>query len=234
MTSREPSALEPTNVESSNVPALPELDAGVTRLRTDGRAGGALQSLVLDHVLLGDGTAVWVDARGNAATASLARLAPGRRTLERIRVARAFTAFQHHGLLEDLPGAVGEDTALVVAPAVDWFYANDDLREGEGEAMLAAGLERLRGLAADRDVPVLLSDAGTDLAGRLEAHCDAELACTATRFGPRFSGEGFETLLFDRGDGGVQTTLAFWRRVLERRHPAPAPGATGVRPVGSH
>lgn len=223
-----------TTTEPSNVPTLPELDAGVTLLTTDGRARGALQSLALDHVMLGDGTAVWVDSRNNAATASLARLAPSRRTLERVRVARAFTAFQHYGLLEDLPGAVGDDAALVVAPAVDWFYANDDLREAEGEAMLAAALERLRGVAADRDVPVLLSTAGTGLEGCVEARCDAELACTATRFGPRFSGESFETLLFDR-DGGVQTTLAFWRRVLERRHSArPAGDATEVTPVGSH
>ena len=220
---------------ASNVPNLPRLDPGVTLLRTDGRARGALQSLALDHVLLDDSTAVWVDSKDNAATTSLAKVAPSRRTLARVRVARAFTAFQHYSLVEDLPEAVDGTTSLVVVPAVEWFYANDDLRDGEGETMLTHALEALGDLAADRDLPVLVSvDSESGVGSRVDAHCDERLECVSTRFGPRFSGEEFETLLFDR-EGGVQTTLAFWRRVLEERHSRGlSDDATGVTPVGSH
>lgn len=225
-------------IPTGDGPALPTLDPGVTLLTTDGRSTGALQSLVLDRVLLEDGTALWVDADGHASTASLATVAPSRRTLDRIRVARAFTAFQHYSLLESLEtalAAVGDAGELVVAPSVERFYADDDLRGGEGEAMLTRGLESLSALAADHDVPVLVSrgDAGGSGAGGpgdgasgeggladvVAAHSDAVLECTRTPFGPRFVGEDVETLVYECR-GGVQTTLAFWQRVLRRRHAA--------------
>lgn len=240
--------MDATEITTGSAPALPTLDPGVTLLTTDGRATGALQSLVLDRVLCGDGAALWVDADGHAATTSLAAVAPSRRTLERIRVARAFTAFQHHALLADLEAAAASLDApveVVVAPAVEHFYAADDLRRGEGEAMLTRGLELLGELAAARDVPVLLSrsgsggergrgpggeagsetgtegetEAGAGLGAVVAAHSDAVLSCTRTGFGPRFVGEDAETLVYECRDG-VQTTLAFWRRVLERRHAA--------------
>lgn len=247
-------------IKDGDGPTLPTLDPGVTLLTTDGRSTGALQSLVLDRVLLEDGTALWVDADGHASTASLATVAPSRRTLDRIRVARAFTAFQHYSLLEALEdefAAVGDAVELVVAPSVEWFYANDDLRTGEGEVMLTRGLESLSALAAAHDVPVLLSrsdrggsgdggpgDGSLDDGGLgdvVAAHSDAVLECTRTQFGPRFAGEDFETLVYECR-GGVQTTLAFWQRVLERRHAAVtdaraetgADGRREVATVGTH
>lgn len=227
------------HTEIADVPTFPELDPGLTLLETDGRAAGALQSLALDHLLLDDGGAVWVDANGNAATTSLAKVAPSRRVLDRIRVARAFTAFQHYGLLEDVEDPMTPATSLLVAPAVDWFYGTDDLRDGEGEAMLAGALDRLETVATRHDVPVLVSRTGAGgLGERVAARCDRTLECVHTEFGPRFSGEAFETLVFEC-PGGVQTTLAFWRRVLERRHAAAADAAGAadsreVAQVGSH
>lgn len=227
------------HTDIADVPTFPELDPGLTLVETDGRAAGALQSLALDHLLLGDGEAVWVDANGNAATTSLAKVAPSRRVLDRVRVARAFTAFQHYGLLEDVEGPLSPATDLLVAPAVDWFYRDDDLRSGEGEAMLAGALDRLGTVAERHDLPVLVSRSGADgLGAAVAGRCDRTLECVHTEFGPRFSGDGFETLVFEC-PGGVQTTLAFWRRVLERRHAAAAEAAAatdlqGVASVGSH
>lgn len=232
-----PSHMAHTDI--ADVPTFPELDAGLTLVETDGRAAGALQSLALDHLLLGDGEAVWVDANGNATTASLAKVAPSRRVLDRVRVARAFTAFQHYSLLEDVEGPMSPATDLLVAPAVDWFYGGDDLRSGEGEAMLGGALGRLEAVAGRHDVPVLVSRSGAGGLGEVVAgRCDRTLECVHTEFGPRFSGDEFETLVFEC-PGGVQTTLAFWRRVLERRHAAVAEAeATAdpreVAPVGSH
>ncbi len=220
--------MEPDPTPMAEPPTLPSLDAGVTLLASDGRTTGALQSLVLDHLLLSDGGCLWVDADGHATTTSLADLAPSRRTLDRIRVARAFTAFQHYGLVGTLPEATGPGPSLLVAPAVDRFYAADDLHAGEGETMLDGALETLGELAAARDLPVLVTRHDPrGLGRRVAERCDETLECTRTRFGPRFSGDGFETLVYDRPGGGVQTTLAFWRRVLLRRH-RHAVGAAGA------
>lgn len=202
------------------VPALPTLDEGVYRLATDGRATGPLQSLVLDHLLFHDGPAYWADAAGHAETGSLARLAPSPRVLDRVRVARAFTAFQHYGLVDALAGAVGDDAGLVVLPALDAFYRGDDLARGEPARLLSGVADRLAALATDRDAPVLVTYGRDDALTRPVADVvDHELACERTRFGPRFVGDDFETLVYE-DTRGVQTTLAFWERVLRARRDA--------------
>ena len=71
---------------------LPSLCDGITLLDVEGGRGvPILQSLVLDHLLLHDGPAFWVDANGHATTTTLAQIAPSQRLLNRIHVARGFT-----------------------------------------------------------------------------------------------------------------------------------------------
>ena len=66
---------------------LPSLEKGITLLDVKGSRGvPILQSLVLDHLLLHDGPAFWVDANGRATT-TLAQIAPSQRLLDRIHVA---------------------------------------------------------------------------------------------------------------------------------------------------
>lgn len=218
---------------ATTVPALPTLDEGVYRLATDGRATGPLQSLVLDHLLFHDGPAYWADAAGHAETGSLARLAPSPRVLDRVRVARAFTAFQHYGLVDALAGAVGDDAGLVVLPALDAFYRGDALDRGEPGRLLSGVAERLAALAADRDAPVLVTyGRDDDLTRPVADVVDHELACERTRFGPRFVGDGFETLVYEDA-GGVQTTLAFWERVLRARRDAAGTAGRAVAATGA-
>lgn len=215
---------------------FPSLSSGVTLLAVDDRAVGALQSLVLDHLLLGEGTAVWVDARSNAITTMLSRLAPSERVLERISVARGFTPFQHYSIVDDLSTGLPPETELVVVPDVDWLYGEGELQAGEGEQMLDGVLEHLHGIAEPHDIPVLVSRAKQGGLGSLvESRADEILSCELTRFGPRFSGREFETLVFECADGWMQTTLAFWRRLLGTRHSAAfSSRTTEVTSVGSY
>jgi len=54
---------------------LPQLDDGITLLDAEGGRGvPILQSLVLDHLLLHDGPAFWVDANGHATTSQCTQL----------------------------------------------------------------------------------------------------------------------------------------------------------------
>jgi hypothetical protein len=83
---------------------LPSLEAGITLLDVEGGRGvPVIQSLVLDHLLMHDRPAFWVDANGHATTTTVARIAPSRRLLDRVHVTRGFTATQHYG-------AVGESS----------------------------------------------------------------------------------------------------------------------------
>jgi hypothetical protein len=65
----------------------------------------------------------------------------------------------------------------------------------------------------------------------LERLADQHLELTETQFGPQFrdaeSGDQ-ETLVYDCGDGWVQTTLAYWQTLLAEREPLYAPGGPTV------
>ena len=202
-------------------PELPTLGDGVTLLETTDRATGALQSLVLDEVLLGNGPAAWVDTHGHGTTRPLARLAPSMRVLERIDIARAFTPWQHLSLLRDLKDEVSDETALVVLPEFDGFYRSDEVSDTEGERMLTEGISLVVDLVDKCEVSALLTRVHRDeLSASIPRFADEVIEYELTRFGPRFVGDEFETLIYSVGDGVVQTTLAFWERVLQERYPS--------------
>lgn len=207
-------------------PELPSLEPGVQLLAVDGdgHPTGPLQSLVLDHLLLEDGTALWVDANGHATTRPLARIAPSRRTLDRIRLARGFTAHQHYAIVDDLPGtidALGADVSLLVLPAFDAMYRENDLPGTEGRDLFLRALSIVAGIARERDLPVLVTRIAADeFAAPLSNAADRTIGVEHTRFGPRFVGDDVETLVYPQAAGGtVQTTLAYWATVLQVRHP---------------
>jgi len=212
-------------------PELPELDSGVRLLDVGDDATGPLHALVLDHLLSNDGPAWWVDAGGHAVAHSLASLAPSTRTLDRIQVARGFTAHQHARLVDRLADRVGPDASLLVCPAFDRLYRDAETYADEGEALLLRSLAAVVGLADRRDVPVLVTRSASDaFADPLAAAADETIRYERTELGPRFVGDDFETLVYPTGDGAVQTTLAFWQRVLSARRPARGPTEPAATP----
>lgn len=225
---------------------LPSLEDGITLLDIDGSHGvPILQSLVIDHLLMHDGPAFWVDANGHATTTTLSQIAPSQRLLDEIHVARGFTAYQHYSAICDLQTAVnqwiqtkaadslrgykslsgGEDTArctpsLIIAPAIDAQYrADDTLGDSYAKTLQARTLARLATYADGYDIPVLVTR--TERNGFTEpiaTAADHYLECEQTRLGPRFSGDDFETLVYPVDDGSYyQTTFAYWRQLLAAR-----------------
>jgi hypothetical protein len=225
---------------------LPSLDDGITLLDVEGSRGvPVLQSLVLDHLLLHHGPTFWIDANGHATTTTLSRIAPSQRLLDRIHVARGFTAYQHYGTACDLPAAVNQyirqtsttDTtamqpsgrddevspqtpSLIVAPAVDAQYrADDTLGDAHAETLLARTLARLATYADGYEIPVLVTRSNVDeFTAPVATAADHHLECEQTRMGPRFVGDEFETLVYPVDDGAYyQTTFAYWRQLLGAR-----------------
>jgi hypothetical protein len=201
-------------------PELPELNPDIRLLDVEGddRAIRPLQSLVLDHLLMNDGNAVWVDAGGYAVSQSLTSLAPSGRMLDRIAVARGFTAHQHYDLIRQLPDRVDEDTSLVVCPDFDRFYRETETYADEGEDLFLRALATVASVADEYEVPVLVTRSTRDsFTDPVVAAAYETIRCEQTKFGPRFVGAEFETPVYPMEDGMVQTTLAFWRRVLDAR-----------------
>jgi hypothetical protein len=226
---------------------LPSLDDGITLLDGDGSRGvPILQSLVLDHLLMHDGPAFWVDANGHATTTTLAQIAPSQRLLDRIHVARGFTAYQHYDAVDELSTAVNNSIqrststsqlgsqqapnrdgnssphtpSLIVAPAVDAQYrADDTLSEQHAETLQARTLARLATYAEGYDIPVLVTRSEqNEFTAPVATAADHHLECKQTRMGPRFVGDDFETLVYPVDDGAYyQTTFAYWRQLLDTR-----------------
>ena len=206
---------------------LPSLDPGVTLLDIRGGRGvPVVQSLVLDHLLTTGGPVVWLDATGIATTTTMAQLAPSRRSLEQIHVARGFTATQHHALATALPPV---EPTLIVAPAVDAMYRDTDAFGPQtARRLLARTLAALIG----HDAPaVLLTRTATDRFAAPVATCaHHHLTCELTAMGPRFTGDTTTTLVYPTPHAGVyQTTLAYWQQLLDAR--ARAVGADRTTPA---
>ncbi|WP_413229594.1 hypothetical protein [Haloarcula salinisoli] len=226
---------------------LPSLADGITLLNVDGSRGvPILQSLILDHLLMHDGPAFWVDANGHATTTTLSQIAPSQRLLDRIHVARGFTAYQHYGAVDELSTAVNQSIqqstgtiqlggqqppgrdddssphtpSLIVAPAVDAQYrADDTLSDAHAETLQARTLARLATYADGYDIPVLVTrSTHSEFTAPVATAADHHLECEQTRMGPRFVGDDFETLVYPVDDGAYyQTTFAYWQQLLGAR-----------------
>ncbi|MFC4553586.1 MULTISPECIES: hypothetical protein [Halorussus] len=225
--------------EGQQAPELPKLEVGIRLLDVEGddRATGPLHSLVLDHLLLNSGSAVWVDAGGHAVTQSLSSVAPSMRTLDRIQVARAFTSHQHYQLIREVAEEIDEDTSLLVCPAFDQFYREAETYTDEGDDLLLRALATVARLADKYEIPILMTREKDDsFSGPIAAAAEETIRCEQTKFGPRFVGDDFETLVYPMENGMVQTTLAFWKHVLEARVRATETTATpqGVSVDGAY
>ena len=207
-------------IHDQTIPELPTLESGVQLLETTGGSRGPLHALVADHVLRTGGNAYWIDSHGHATTRPLYRLAPHFRLLDRIHVARGFTAFQHHALVDSVSPLIDEETSLLVLPALDGQYRSDSLRRTERTNLLTRTIATIAAIAREHDLPVLITKTRDDAFADPVVNAAREvIECEHTRFGPRFVADDFETLVYPDSSGHVQTTLTFWKRVLAARQP---------------
>ncbi|MFP4590540.1 MAG: hypothetical protein ACLFMX_04080 [Halobacteriales archaeon] len=203
---------------------LPTLAVGLTHLEAADPRTGALHRLALADLAGAEGRGYWIDARNAASTYAL-REAGGRRARAALRVARAFTAYQHHTLVREVATG-GFEPALVVAPCLDALYADDDVPAHQAEALLDDVLDTLEALGAE--APVLVTTGGTALADRIAARADHAITARETDLGTAFEAEAFRTTAY-RGPGFWQTTIPYWVDLLGRHDPDPL--AAVERPV---
>jgi hypothetical protein len=190
---------------------FPTLEPGVTYL-DDQDAPTALYRLVGETLADVEGPAYWLDAR-NAAVPRVIRQHALGRTAESVRVARAFTGYQHYELVRSLPGQVDPRTSLIVAPNLVALYAEDDVLDPEADAMFEATLSLLRELADAVDIPVVVT--ASERSDTVRETADRVLSAEQTRAGLRIDGPTFGTDLY-RHAWGYQTTIPYWVDLLGR------------------
>lgn len=200
---------------------LPELQQGITLLTVDSNIKSPIHALAVDHILCSGGDAVWIDPGTHAQTGPLVEFAPADRILDRIRVARAFTPFQHLDLLRSLPGLLTDQSRLVLLPQIDRYYREDGLLADEGRDLFLSGIASVATAAREHDISVLVTRRTEDsFSAPIETTADHRLHCETTPFGPRFRTDEEETLVYPvKGGRSLQTTLSFWKEILSAREP---------------
>lgn len=230
-----PTASVVSDMSQYRTPELPGLTPGVQLVASEQRVGDPLRTLTLDHVLMEDGLAYWIDSHGHAVAQALAEVAPDPRVLDRIHVARGFTGYQHASLVETLGRTLAEEVSVIVLPAIDAMYREDDHTPAQAREFLLRTLARVARLAREYDIPILVSRERDDHLGELVANlADRRICYRETAFGPKFSGPDFETHVYPVGNGIVQTTFAFWQQVVAEREPLHAASHSNREEVSIH
>lgn len=202
-----------TATHPTNTQPVPTLEPGLTLFRSPGPRSSAIHRVVLATLRESSGLAYWLDARNVASTYTLYDLADSHRRLRRLRIARAFTAYQHHALGRELVERVDGRTGLLVAPNVTALYRDDDVPRYQRDRLLESTVRSLSALAAGREMPVVLTVPEGRDAGPVADHADRELRCERTDQGYRFVGPDTETTVY-WGDGYWQTTIPYWVELL--------------------
>jgi hypothetical protein len=207
---------------------VPDLDAGLTVLRTPHHRSSALHRVALQAVRQADGPAYWIDARNTAATYALFERAPSAQVVERVRIARAFTAYQHQTLVERVVNRVTPRTGCLIVPNVASLYRDDDVPAYETEPLLEAATAAVGEVGTAYDIPVLATLGGPDdeAAALVAEHARAEITCEETALGYRFAGDDFETDIYWTDDHW-QTTIPYWVDLLDADEDGPERSLTG-------
>ena len=189
----------------------PTLKPGVTLLSRPSTRSAALQQLVVGQLDGPSTRTLWVDARNNASTYALYDYTSSDRVVDGIRVARAFTAYQHHSLVRSLVDRASSTTDLVVVPCTASLYQDDDVPDHVASGLLSASLALLSELAHTYDLPVVVTTPATDsgLHGHVVDAADRTVDARQTSQGLRFDGDDTETTVYYR-DGYFQTTIPYW------------------------
>jgi hypothetical protein len=189
----------------------PTLAPGLTVLSRPSARSAALQQLVVGQLDGPRTRTLWVDARNNASSYALYDHASSNRVLDGIRVARAFTAYQHHSLVRRLVERAGSETDLVVVPCTASLYQDDDVPDHVAAGLLDASLALLGEIASTYEIPVVVTTPATDsgLHGHVVDAADRTLAARQTSQGLRFDGDDTETTVYYH-DGYFQTTIPYW------------------------
>ena len=145
------------------------------------------------------GKILWIDS-SNQANTHYFESRP--ELLDKIYIARAFTALQHQQLCKN----IGEYD-LIVAPEIDKLYEENSLYRTEAIELFENMLEGLKGK--------ILYSTSAEIGFRAEKKADNRVKVEETSQGLKFSQKDRQTQVYS-DTKGVQTTVPFYEEVRER------------------
>lgn len=196
------------NTDQTTVPTLTD---GLTYLDTASPRTPALHQLTLATMSDLEGRVYWIDSRSTVSTYTWLEEPISPRRLDALQIARAFTAYQHHSLVQTAGERVQPGDLLVI-PYLDALYADDDVPRVQARSLLGDTLEVLRTLA-DGGTAVAVTAGTPAFTERIADGADHTIVARETDLGIAFEGDDAETTLY-RGPGFWQTTIPYWVELL--------------------
>ena len=151
---------------------------------------------LIKHLAAENEEILWIDS-ANQANTHYFESRP--ELLDKIYIARAFTALQHFQLCKN----IGEYD-LVVAPEIDRLYEESSLYRSEAVEIFEEMIEELDGK--------ILYSTSTDLGFNAREKADNRIKVEETTQGLKFSQKNRSTQVY-RNNTGFQTTLPFYEEV---------------------
>jgi hypothetical protein len=168
------------------------------------------QELVASE-LYTQGEAVWIDTKNQSSTYALSS-AGSPELLERVRIGRAFTPFQHHNLVRRLEKFIEDSTELLVLPQFTFLYLEGQVSDWEAEELFEESWEEVKKLQREHGLKVLVSiPQGSGLGERVVEDADETIEAEQNSEGVRINSESSDREVY-AGAGGPQTTLHYWRK----------------------
>lgn len=189
----------------------PQLQEGVNLLQKPEKLP-VFQSLVSSELEGRRATAIWIDSKNESSTYALSSFGSPS-IMEKVRIGRAFTPFQHHSLIHQLEEFIRQDTELLVLPNIDFLYLDGQVKEWEAEELFSEVWEKVLEVKQKYGLKVLVSISGQKsvLSYSVVGGSDNKIKVEPTRQGWKYDSDGFQQYAYRDGQE-VQTTMPYWMR----------------------
>lgn len=208
---------QPSN--SSLTRRIPEAEEGINRV-------GIEEDIPIFQIILGEKMtktaekAVWIDSGNESSTYALSS-AGSPELLHRVKIGRAFTAFQHYHLVNRIEEFLENDTRYVILPNIDQQYIEGNVSEKEVEDLFSQVIDKLKSLKEARsELKILYSVAHKEpnsLNLELKSITDNRISIEHTSQGLRDKSKDNQQLFYEK-EGCLQTTIPYWKK---RNHKKP-------------
>lgn len=193
----------------------PELEKGINYIEKD-KEVSAFQ-VFLDSELGGvTGKAVWIDCLNEASTYSLSALGSPD-LLERVKIGRAFTVFQHHSLIDRLEEFMDEETKIIVLSNFEHLYVNGQVNEWEAKELFKESWSKIKELSNKNNVKILVSCSNSsEFSQKVQKDSNNFIDIERTEEGLKYSSSDHKQIIYSDGNN-TQTTMSYWIQKNRRK-----------------
>lgn len=194
------------------VQEVPDPDPGINRIEIDAEVP-IFQVILGENLSVSRGKAVWIDSGNEASTYALAS-SGNREVMQRVKIGRAFTAFQHFHMVNRIEEFLEPDTEYIVLPNIDQKY-REGVSEKERQDLFQDLLAKLESIKKERPgIRILysfLQEDASQIVLQMKSMTDDSIKIERSSQGLRRKSKREETMFY-RKPGFIQTTIPYWRR----------------------